>query len=598
MLDHSRVHLLNSRYGQVRVFRHDVGAVTESLRTYSEWAENELSFLRSVIPKGATVLDVGAYIGTHTLAFSQFVGPQGRVISIEAQPAAFELLTSNVSGNNLRNVLLEHAVAYDKLGSAKIVPIDLDHDDNFGSAAVHAAQDERGAAGEVVPTISTRRITIDSLKLEACSLIKIDAEGTESIILRGAKETLSRTSPIIYAECNSVKNGYKTLKVLNNAGYKVFMHVVDAFNPDNFAGNRKNIFGHAREVALVAANAADKAQLRKLERATPRSCELFLEIETLDDLVLGMLNKPQYQAEILRPSLAAQAGGDRWLDAMEELRLAEDRQLRELQTLRDELAAARAERSSTVERLSQAAGAARDALGALQAERDSTVERLSQVAGAAQAALGAVQAERDSTVTRLSQEVAAARNELAAAQAEHAATVERLRQEAMLARAEHASAVERLDREVAVRGELAATRTKLADAREEHASIELRLNEELSTANGELSAAYADFEARETVLRQEVADAKAALVNQQEEFAAIQGWLRIRAQRSTEALVALRAKFDDVRSRAAAELFAARRDAQDSKVLAENAMRQARFARQDADRSHGTRLRIEAKPRK
>ena|SRR5437868_1400172 len=95
---------VRTRYGQMAVFANDTGAVSRSLLTYGEWAENELSFLGTLILPGATVLDVGAYIGTHTLAFSKLVGSEGRVVAIEPQPKTFELLTKNVFANRLTNV--------------------------------------------------------------------------------------------------------------------------------------------------------------------------------------------------------------------------------------------------------------------------------------------------------------------------------------------------------------------------------------------------------------------------------------------------------------------------------------------------------------
>ena len=59
---------VRARYGEMTVFANDTGAVSRSLAEYGEWAENELAFMRKLVPPGATVIDVGAYVGTHTLA--------------------------------------------------------------------------------------------------------------------------------------------------------------------------------------------------------------------------------------------------------------------------------------------------------------------------------------------------------------------------------------------------------------------------------------------------------------------------------------------------------------------------------------------------
>ena len=51
--------------------------IGKSLAMYGEWAEPEIEFLSTFIGLGSAIIDVGAYLGTHTLAFSRRVGPGG-----------------------------------------------------------------------------------------------------------------------------------------------------------------------------------------------------------------------------------------------------------------------------------------------------------------------------------------------------------------------------------------------------------------------------------------------------------------------------------------------------------------------------------------
>ena len=76
---------IEGRYGVIRFFSKDT-VIGTALRTYGEWAENELRLFRHFIPAGATVLDVGAFIGTHALAFSQMVGPGARFCRSSRKP--------------------------------------------------------------------------------------------------------------------------------------------------------------------------------------------------------------------------------------------------------------------------------------------------------------------------------------------------------------------------------------------------------------------------------------------------------------------------------------------------------------------------------
>jgi FkbM family methyltransferase len=310
----------DTRYGQLTVFENDSGALAKSLAQYGEWAENEMAFLRALIDDGATVLDVGAYIGTHALAFSRFVGPSGHVVCFEPQRHAFDVLKRNIEANGLQNVQLENAVASSEPGRVVIPSIDVKTAASYGSTSLlHALSSEINDIGVKTTDVATEEIevpaiTIDLLGLSSCALIKIDAEGMEDLVLRGASHTIKQFSPIVYAECNSLEHGLRAFSLLKAAGYGVRAHVVAAFNPKNFRRNHEDIFNGAYEVALVG---FPQAAVSRIERLPLRSCELLLPVDTADDLALALLNKPQYATEVLRAGAAAVAGGSRYLDEVD-----------------------------------------------------------------------------------------------------------------------------------------------------------------------------------------------------------------------------------------------------------------------------------------
>ncbi|MDA4629676.1 FkbM family methyltransferase, partial [Escherichia coli] len=117
----------------------DSGAIRLSLEKYGEWAENEISFIKKFLQDGDTVIDVGAYIGTHTLAFARHVGLGGSVIAIEAQKTTHQLLIRNIEANALANVRIENAIAGAQVGDRDLLAINPDSSDSFGSASVLAA---------------------------------------------------------------------------------------------------------------------------------------------------------------------------------------------------------------------------------------------------------------------------------------------------------------------------------------------------------------------------------------------------------------------------------------------------------------------------
>ena len=75
-----------------------------SLKQYDIDAEPDLHACRSILKTGDTVLDVGANIGVYTKFCSEFVGPSGRVISLEPVPETYSYLVGNVRALKLENV--------------------------------------------------------------------------------------------------------------------------------------------------------------------------------------------------------------------------------------------------------------------------------------------------------------------------------------------------------------------------------------------------------------------------------------------------------------------------------------------------------------
>lgn len=289
----SKLVSVDGRYGHIKYFANDP-VIGESLRLYGEWAEKEIEFLLNFVPEGGSVLDIGSFIGTHALAFASKVGPDGAVQSFEPQPASYAVLYENCTSNGLKNIVCNNAFVSDSEGNIALEEMEPESHINFG-----------GLSASVTGTKTARMMTVDGLALDRCDFMKIDVEGFEHTVLRGAPVTIQKFKPVIYAEINSLEAAVPSLKILQEYGYACFVHAVDAFNPDNLFGSTENIFGPSRELAIVAVSPERKDELTS--KLDP-SWEIY-PIETIDDLAYAMLQKPQYFDEILRQSVAAQSGG-------------------------------------------------------------------------------------------------------------------------------------------------------------------------------------------------------------------------------------------------------------------------------------------------
>ena len=219
-----------------------------SLRMYGEWAEEELFLLSHLVREGDVVVDVGANIGTHTIAFARFVGNTGQVIAIDAQFLAFRLLSFNIVLNGAHNVVPINALA-ERTNSLKMVS-DLESGENLGAMSFANVDFDRVDTQQ--PLRPLPAIAIDSLMLRQCDLIKIDVEGMELHVLSGAMETLSRYRPFVYFEQTSASNLAEISALFFTLGYDLFWHVARPFNTANFHGATDNIFGTAVEVNILA----------------------------------------------------------------------------------------------------------------------------------------------------------------------------------------------------------------------------------------------------------------------------------------------------------------------------------------------------------
>jgi FkbM family methyltransferase len=264
---HDNITIYPSRHGSFAHYASDEG-IGQFLRLYGEWAEDEIVLLRPFVPRGGTVLDLGANIGTHTLAFAQMVGPQGLVVAIEGQASVHKLLTYNVVCNGAARIVWPlNAIAGETVG---MIPCTIDMDENsknYGLANFRDPASIRTANGEL--EIQLPIVTIDSLGLKKCDLIKIDVEGMELPVLKGARQTLSSVAPIIYFEQSQGFTGQfaEIYELLRSLDYKLYWHVANPFNRNNFKGATQNIFGGAVEVNVLGcpARVAVQPQLTPID---------------------------------------------------------------------------------------------------------------------------------------------------------------------------------------------------------------------------------------------------------------------------------------------------------------------------------------------
>jgi FkbM family methyltransferase len=157
------------------------------------WNPQEYEAFRAAVRPGATVLDVGANVGAYTLMFATWAGPDGRVFAFEPAPDARAGLATHLALNQLadRVEVIDAAISAD-VGRARFAV----HPSGGGSSlAIDSLEDP------AIVNVATDSIDhfCETRGLRP-SLIKIDVEGAELDVLKGARRTLAQPGVETFVE--------------------------------------------------------------------------------------------------------------------------------------------------------------------------------------------------------------------------------------------------------------------------------------------------------------------------------------------------------------------------------------------------------------
>jgi FkbM family methyltransferase len=223
--------MIQSRHGLMLYNVNDTH-VGRSLALYGEWCEGEVELFAKVLRPGDVAIDVGANIGSHTVAMARLVNSRGTVIAFEPQRVVFQILCANVANNSLANVFCYQNAVGEQPGMMVVPPLDPRTPQNFGAFVISGYEH-----GE--PVGITR---LDDLPIRVCRLIKIDVEGMELAVLRGAESLIRKCQPILYVENNRPGQSVELIRFIHLLGYDLYWHHPPIFNPDNFLKNPENVF--------------------------------------------------------------------------------------------------------------------------------------------------------------------------------------------------------------------------------------------------------------------------------------------------------------------------------------------------------------------
>lgn len=178
---------------QMAVFRND--HVGDKIAHNGLYEKENLLLLLKLLERlpNATVLDIGANIGNHALAFATRAHT---VHAFEPIPYLYEVLRGNVARNGLAHVHAHNVALSDHGGSATINMVNAG---NYGASSF-----DRRTEGTtpVDVTLTTGDAFIAEHGIARVDFVKIDVEAHEVFVLRGLMQTLQRDLPFITMEWN------------------------------------------------------------------------------------------------------------------------------------------------------------------------------------------------------------------------------------------------------------------------------------------------------------------------------------------------------------------------------------------------------------
>lgn len=161
---------------------------------------------KAYFSEGDIVVDVGASLGDHTVPYAQIVGERGSVFAFEPLPVAWDALCYNI--RNYPQVCPCHVALGDAQYETRIA-----RSENLGASHL-------GLDGEI-----TFVDTLDAFEISNVKFIKIDVEGWELRVLRGAEQTIMDSKPVIMFEVSphyarTGTNASEVYRWLWDHGYK------------------------------------------------------------------------------------------------------------------------------------------------------------------------------------------------------------------------------------------------------------------------------------------------------------------------------------------------------------------------------------------
>jgi FkbM family methyltransferase len=203
--------------GVLKGFRMRVDWQLHRSFAYGSWEPEVVQSIQDHVHSGMRVLDIGAQSGFYSLLLSRLVGPAGMVFAFEPLPANFRVLEENLRLNGIQNVMIRQEAVSDFSGN---ISFEFPREEVSLIAGPLLESDNLGAFQ--VPAISLDDFVRQTG--QPIQFIKMDVEGAETAVLRGAVQTLKAFRPAMVVELHHdhPQDGlHPAITLLEQLGYQI-----------------------------------------------------------------------------------------------------------------------------------------------------------------------------------------------------------------------------------------------------------------------------------------------------------------------------------------------------------------------------------------
>lgn len=212
------------RFGEVWFYGKDE-YVGKSFYNYGEFSGIECDEILSLADRTKLSLDVGANVGAIAQMFEYHQYP---CVAFEPQPEIHKLLVKNFTGET-------HNCALGSVeGTAQMPRLRYGARYNYGGMSLNT-RTELGSYPVPVKTL-------DSFNFGNVGFIKIDVEGWEEEVLKGAVNTITRDKPIMYIEDDRQEKSASLRKFIATLGYSIEESHTPLYRENNFFGKKVNVW--------------------------------------------------------------------------------------------------------------------------------------------------------------------------------------------------------------------------------------------------------------------------------------------------------------------------------------------------------------------